>query len=109
MKFSLIYEAQTVDSSREGDRKIFEDTVEQAVLADKLGFDTFWCVEHTALSNYSHMSAPETMLAFVAGKTERIGIGHGVVCLPPAMNHPVKVAESPTAHREAETAKAHRG
>ena len=93
MKFSLIYEAQTVDSSREGDRKIFEDTVEQAVLADKLGFDTFWCVEHTALSNYSHMSAPETMLAFVAGKTERIGIGHGVVCLPPAMNHPVKVAE----------------
>jgi alkanesulfonate monooxygenase SsuD/methylene tetrahydromethanopterin reductase-like flavin-dependent oxidoreductase (luciferase family) len=57
MKFSLIYEAQTVDSSREGDRKIFEDTVEQAVLADKLGFDTFWCVEHTALSNYSHMSA----------------------------------------------------
>jgi alkanesulfonate monooxygenase SsuD/methylene tetrahydromethanopterin reductase-like flavin-dependent oxidoreductase (luciferase family) len=52
-----------------------------------------WCVEHTALSNYAHMSAPETMLAYLAGKTTRIGIGHGVVCLPPAMNHPVKVAE----------------
>jgi alkanesulfonate monooxygenase SsuD/methylene tetrahydromethanopterin reductase-like flavin-dependent oxidoreductase (luciferase family) len=39
------------------------------------------------------MSAPETFLAFIAGKTTRIGIGHGVVCLPPAMNHPVKVAE----------------
>lgn len=93
MKFSLIYEAQTLDATREGDRRVFDETVEQAVLADKLGFDTFWCVEHTALTNYSHMSAPETMLAFVAGKTERIGIGHGVVCLPPAMNHPVKVAE----------------
>uniref|UniRef100_UPI00390600F9 LLM class flavin-dependent oxidoreductase n=1 Tax=Pseudomonas protegens TaxID=380021 RepID=UPI00390600F9 len=93
MKFSLIYEAQTLDASRAGDRQIFEETVEQAVLADQLGFDTFWCVEHTALTNYSHMSAPETVLAFVAGKTERIGIGHGVVCLPPAMNHPVKVAE----------------
>jgi alkanesulfonate monooxygenase SsuD/methylene tetrahydromethanopterin reductase-like flavin-dependent oxidoreductase (luciferase family) len=58
-----------------------------------MGFDVFWCVEHTALTNYSHMSAPETVLAFVAGKTDRIGIGHGVVCLPPAMNHPVKVAE----------------
>lgn len=93
MKFSLIYEAQTTDSSREGDRKVFDDTVEQVVLADKLGFDVVWAVEHTALSNYSHSSAPETLLAFLAGKTERIGIGHGVVCLPPAMNHPVKVAE----------------
>ncbi|WP_085663753.1 MULTISPECIES: LLM class flavin-dependent oxidoreductase [unclassified Pseudomonas] len=93
MKFSLIYEAQTTDSSREGDRKVFDDTVEQVMLADKLGFDVVWAVEHTALSNYSHSSAPETLLAFLAGKTERIGIGHGVVCLPPAMNHPVKVAE----------------
>lgn len=93
MKFSLIYEAQTTDSSREGDRKVFDDTVEQVVLADKLGFDVVWAVEHTALSNYSHSSAPETLLAFLAGKTERIGIGHGVVCLPPAMNHPVKIAE----------------
>ncbi|MGF7148054.1 alkanesulfonate monooxygenase SsuD/methylene tetrahydromethanopterin reductase-like flavin-dependent oxidoreductase (luciferase family) [Sphingomonas zeicaulis] len=39
------------------------------------------------------MSSPETFLAFVAGKTDRIRIGHGVICLPPAMNHPVKVAE----------------
>ena len=39
------------------------------------------------------MSAPETFLAYIAGRTSRIGIGHGVVCLPPMMNHPVKVAE----------------
>jgi alkanesulfonate monooxygenase SsuD/methylene tetrahydromethanopterin reductase-like flavin-dependent oxidoreductase (luciferase family) len=93
MKFSLIYEAQTTETSREGDRKVFDDIVEQVVLADELGFDVAWCVEHTALTNYAHMSAPETMLAYLAGRTKRIGIGHGVVCLPPAMNHPVKVAE----------------
>jgi alkanesulfonate monooxygenase SsuD/methylene tetrahydromethanopterin reductase-like flavin-dependent oxidoreductase (luciferase family) len=93
MKFSLIYEAQTTDSSRAGDRKVFDEIVEQVVLAEEMGFDVVWCVEHTALSNYAHMSAPETMLAYIAGKTTRIGIGHGVVCLPPAMNHPVKVAE----------------
>ena len=93
MKFSLIYEAQTTDASRAGDRKVFDDIVEQALLAERMGFDIIWCVEHTALSNYAHMSAPETVLAFLAGKTERIGLGHGVVCLPPAMNHPVKVAE----------------
>jgi alkanesulfonate monooxygenase SsuD/methylene tetrahydromethanopterin reductase-like flavin-dependent oxidoreductase (luciferase family) len=39
------------------------------------------------------MSAPETFLAWVAAKTERIRVGHGVVCLPHRMNHPVKVAE----------------
>ncbi len=93
MRFSLIYEAQTDDESRAGDRKVFEELVEQVVLADKLDFDVVWCVEHTSLSNYAHMSAPETFLAYIAGRTERIGLGHGVVCLPPMMNHPIKVAE----------------
>ena len=93
MKFSLIYEAQTADASRAGDRTVLHDMVEQCLLAEQMGFDTIWCVEHTALTNYAHMSAPETFLAFLAGRTTRIGLGHGVVCLPPAMNHPVKVAE----------------
>lgn len=93
MRFSLIYEAQTTDDSRAGDRRIFDEIVEQVDLAETLGFDTVWCVEHTALTHYAHMSAPETVLPFLAGRTERIGLGHGVVCLPPKMNHPVKVAE----------------
>jgi alkanesulfonate monooxygenase SsuD/methylene tetrahydromethanopterin reductase-like flavin-dependent oxidoreductase (luciferase family) len=93
MRFSLIYEAQTTDASRSGDRRVFEDMVEQSVLAEEVGFDVIWAVEHTALTNYAHMSVPETFLAYLAGRTTRIGIGHGVVCLPPAMNHPVKVAE----------------
>jgi len=93
VKFSIIYEAQMVDTSRENEQKVFRDMVEQCLLAEELGFDTIWAVEHTALTQYAHMSAPETFLAFVAGRTSRIGIGHGVVCLPPAMNHPVKVAE----------------
>jgi len=67
--------------------------VELALACERENFDVFWSVEHTALTYYSHASAPETMVAFIAAKTERIGIGHGVVCLPPAMNHPVKVAE----------------
>ena len=93
MKFSLIYEAQTADTSRAGDAKVLHDIVEQSLLAERLGFDTVWCVEHTALEQYAHMSVPETFLAYLAGRTTRIGIGHGVICLPPAMNHPVKVAE----------------
>jgi alkanesulfonate monooxygenase SsuD/methylene tetrahydromethanopterin reductase-like flavin-dependent oxidoreductase (luciferase family) len=93
MKFSLIYEAQTADPSRDGDHQVFAEVLEQALLAEEVGFDVIWAVEHTALTQYAHMSAPETFLAFVAGATKRIHVGHGVICLPPQMNHPVKVAE----------------
>ena len=93
MKFSIIYEAQMADPSPASEIRCFNEMVEQVELADRVGFDNVWAVEHTALTQYAHMSAPETFLAFVAGRTRNIGIGHGVVCLPPAMNHPVKVAE----------------
>ncbi|MEE3330656.1 MAG: LLM class flavin-dependent oxidoreductase [Myxococcota bacterium] len=93
MKFSMIFEAQIVDTSRASEAQIMHECVEQAVLAEEMGFDKIWAVEHHCLKWYAHMSAPETFLAFVAGKTERIRIGHGVVCLPFHMNHPVKVAE----------------
>jgi alkanesulfonate monooxygenase SsuD/methylene tetrahydromethanopterin reductase-like flavin-dependent oxidoreductase (luciferase family) len=93
MKFSLIYEAQTDTASREADHQIFRDIVEQCLLAEEMGFDTIWAVDHQALTFYAHMSAPETFLAYLAGATKTIGIGHGVICLPAQMNHPVKVAE----------------
>ncbi len=93
MKFSIIYEAQMVDTSRANEQAVFLQIVEQAKFAEQMDFDCIWCVEHTALTQYAHMSAPETVLAFIAGATSRIHVGHGVVCLPPAMNHPVKVAE----------------
>lgn len=93
MRFSLIYECQTANPTREGDHQVFAEALEQALLAEELGFDVIWAVEHTSLTQYAHMSAPETFLAFVAGATKRIRVGHGVICLPPQMNHPIKVAE----------------
>src|SRR5262245_12201090 len=93
MKFSMIFEAQTIDPSPAGEFRVIHDCVEQAVLAERVGFDGVWSVEHHCLKWYAHMSAPETFLAFVAARTQRIRIGHGVVCLPFRMNHPVKVAE----------------
>lgn len=93
MKFSIILEAQTSDASREAEARVLRECVAQAVAAERAGFDRVWAVEHHCLKWYAHMSAPETFLAVVAGQTERIRIGHGVVCLPFRMNHPVKVAE----------------
>src|ERR1700744_448950 len=93
MKFSIIYEAQMVDLSRKSEQQVFHDMVEQSLLAEALGFDCIWAVEHHCLTRYAHMSAPESFLAFIAGATKRIHVGHGVVCLPFNMNHPIKVAE----------------
>ena len=93
MQFSIILEAQTADASRSAEAEVLRQCVEQAVAAERAGFDRVWAVEHHCLKWYAHMSAPETFLAYVAGQTSTIRIGHGVVCLPFRMNHPVKVAE----------------
>ncbi len=93
MRFSMIFEAQTADPSRDGEKQVFQECLEQSLAGEQYGYDAVWAVEHTSLTMYAHMSAPESFLAFVAGATQRIQIGHGVVCLPHSMNHPIKVAE----------------
>jgi alkanesulfonate monooxygenase SsuD/methylene tetrahydromethanopterin reductase-like flavin-dependent oxidoreductase (luciferase family) len=75
------------------ERLVYENALEQAVLADELGFDWVWAVEHHFLEGYSHCSAPELFLTAVAARTERIRVGHGAVVCVPEMNHPVRVAE----------------
>ena len=58
-----------------------------------MGFDYVWEVEHHFLEEYSHSSAPEVFLAAAAARTERIRLGHGIVQIPPGVNHPARVAE----------------
>src|SRR3984885_10944633 len=82
-----------VDTSRANEAQVFQDMVDQCVLAEEMGFDCIWSVEHHCLTQYAHLSAPESFLAFIAGRTTKIHVGHGVVCLPFNMNHPIKVAE----------------
>jgi len=93
MKFSMIFEAQTAETSPEAERQLFHDCVEQAVLAEDMGFDRIWAVEHHCLKWYAHMSAPEIFLTWVAARTSKIRLGHGVVCMPFGYNHPLRVAE----------------
>lgn len=93
MKFSMIFEAQLADPSPEHERRVLRDCVDQAVLAEQAGFDRIWAVEHHSLKWYAHMSAPEIFLTYVAARTERIRLGHGVVCMPFNFNHPARVAE----------------
>jgi alkanesulfonate monooxygenase SsuD/methylene tetrahydromethanopterin reductase-like flavin-dependent oxidoreductase (luciferase family) len=93
MIFSMIFEAQIAGPTPESEQQLFHDCVEQAVLGEEIGLDRVWAVEHHTLVEYAHMSAPEIFLSFVAARTSRIRIGHGVVCAPYRYNHPVRVAE----------------
>jgi alkanesulfonate monooxygenase SsuD/methylene tetrahydromethanopterin reductase-like flavin-dependent oxidoreductase (luciferase family) len=72
---------------------VYQNALEQCRLADELGFDHVWAVEHHFLEEYSHCSAPEVFLTAVAAQTRRIRVGHGAVVCVPEMNHPVRVAE----------------
>ncbi|HXY91685.1 MAG TPA: LLM class flavin-dependent oxidoreductase, partial [Acidimicrobiia bacterium] len=93
MKFSMIFEAQVEYGTPDVERQAILNCIEQAVYAEQVGFDAVWAVEHHALVEYSHMSAPEVFLAAVAAKTTRIRVGHAAVCMPFGYNHPVRVAE----------------
>ena len=95
MKFGIFYEITVPRKwGREAEAKIFHEVVEQVVLAEQVGFDNFWTVEHHFLDEFSHCSAPEVLYGVIAAKTKRIRIGHGVRLLPFPYNHPVRVAES---------------
>ena len=89
----MIFEAQMAFPTRANEQQCIRDCVDQAVLAEQVGFDRIWAVEHHSLKWYAHMSAPEIFLTWVAARTERIRIGHGVVCMPFGYNHPLRAAE----------------
>src|SRR3954467_244364 len=93
MRFSLFFEMQLSGPTRATEAQVFRDCVEQAVLAEALGYHCIWEVEHHGLLEYSHSSAPEVFLAFVAARTKRIRLGHGVTLLPHRYNHPIRIAE----------------
>lgn len=94
MRFGLIYHHQLPRPWDEGsEKRLYNESLEQIELADRLGFDYAWATEHHFLEEYSHSSAPEVFLAAAAARTSRIRLAHGIVSLPPGVNHPVRVAE----------------
>jgi alkanesulfonate monooxygenase SsuD/methylene tetrahydromethanopterin reductase-like flavin-dependent oxidoreductase (luciferase family) len=93
VKFSLFFEMQISNPTPATEAQTFHDALEQAVLADELGYWCAWAVEHHGLLEYSHCSAPEIFLSFVAARTRRIRVGHAVTLLPFRYNHPIRIAE----------------
>ena len=92
MKVGIFYELQLPRPWLEhSEYELLQNALAQIELADQLGFDYAWCVEHHFLEEYSHCSAPEVFLGAASQRTRRIRLGHGIIQLP--TNHPLRVAE----------------
>lgn len=71
-------------------QRAFQESVETVVHAERLGFEQAWVTEHH-FNAFSVSASIFPLLAHLAGRTERIGLGAGAVLLP--FHDPVRVAE----------------
>ncbi len=94
MKIDLFNEIQNPRPWPEGhEQQRFRNAIEQAKLADELGYGCWWQVEHHGAGEFSLSSAPELLLTAISQHTNRIRLGHSAVLAPARFNHPVRVAE----------------
>ncbi len=101
MKLDLLYELDAPKpwdgphpyGQRKAEQKAYREGVEQIKLADSVGFNTIWAVEHHFREGRSHCPAPEVLLGALSQVTERIRLGFGVTLTPFGFTHPARIAE----------------
>lgn len=94
MRFGIFYEIEVPKPWHErSEWETYKQVMAQVELADQVGFDSFWTVEHHFLQEFSHCPAPEVLYGAIAQRTKNIRIGHGVRLLPFPYNHPIRAAE----------------
>lgn len=92
MKFGIFYEHQLPRPwTATSEYELLQNSLKEVELADALGYDYVWEVEHHFLEEYSHSSAPEVFLAAASQRTKNIRLGHGIIQL--TTNQPHRVAE----------------
>lgn len=90
MNFGYFSLAQSADDDDRSVAAVYRDTLEEAVLAEELGFDSYWTAEHH-FSAYGNVPSPLLLLTAVASRTSRVHLGSAVVLAP--FYHPVRLVE----------------
>ena len=72
------------------DSQVYDEDTSLALLAEELGFDVVWAVEHHFF-DYSYCPDNIEWLAYIAGRTSRVDLGTAAVIMP--WNDPLRVAE----------------
>lgn len=94
VQVGMFFELQLPRPWADGDElRLFQNALEWAEIGDRIGVSHAWAQEHHFLEEYSHSTAPEVFLAAISQRTKRMRIGHGIALMPPAYNHPARVAE----------------
>lgn len=92
MKFGVFYEHQLPRPWHDlSEHDLLQNSLTEIELADRLGYDYAWEVEHHFLEEYSHSTAPEVFLGAASQRTRNIRLGHGVIQI--TTNQPHRVAE----------------
>jgi len=92
MKFGIFYELQLPRPWEPGgELRLYQNALDQVELADRLGYDYAWEVEHHFLEEYSHSPAPEVFLGAASQRTKYIRLAHGIMQL--TTSPPARVAE----------------
>ena len=102
MKLDLLYEIDVPKpwpdkphpyGQREAEQKAYGDALEQIALADTLGFNGVWLVEHHFREGRSHCPSSEVVLGALSQITSNLRLGFGVTLTPFGFIHPARVAE----------------
>jgi alkanesulfonate monooxygenase SsuD/methylene tetrahydromethanopterin reductase-like flavin-dependent oxidoreductase (luciferase family) len=92
MKFGIFYELQIPRPwEPHTEWQLHHNALDQLELADELGYDYAWEVEHHFLEEYSHSPAPEVFLGAASQRTKNIRLAHGIIQL--TTNDPCRVVE----------------
>ena len=97
MEFGIFIQMYTPkfrrDTDPDAEHHALINELELVQAADKAGFKYVWLTEHHFLDEYSHLSANDVVLGYLAHATERIHLGSGIFNPLAQVNHPAKVAE----------------
>ncbi len=89
MKFGLFYQMPCADTQAEPVR--YQETIEQIIHGDTLGFDCAWLAELHFFKAFSIMASPLIVATAIAQRTKNIRLGIAVNLLP--LYHPLRSAE----------------
>lgn len=79
------------DDAAEHQRLVDETRV--AEVGDRNNWKYVWVTEHHFLTEYSHISANEVVMPYIAARTENIRVCSGIINVTPPVNHPARIAE----------------
>jgi alkanesulfonate monooxygenase SsuD/methylene tetrahydromethanopterin reductase-like flavin-dependent oxidoreductase (luciferase family) len=93
MEFGLFNSVAVLPQFNGDEHRRIMDEVAIVQAAERVGFKYTWATEHHFLTEYSHLSANEVFLGYLAAATSTIHLGSGIFNVTPPVNHPARIAE----------------